>query len=201
MTNSNAFTAEQQNYFQGFALGADVARKIQGLPVIAGSAAGAASGSHGATITLGPTDAAGTAPRSPDRLRIAKLTARFLRDAGIMREGFSFQAGSGGIALAFVDYLREMMQEAGAVRRDIDPQVTAYVMNMMAFGLVNAEHVAAPEDTPSLERVVDGMAEMLERALRPDDGGNTEASKQIIRQVVAAARAQLDAMREKASNA
>ena len=26
-------------------------------------------------------------------------------DAGIMREGFSFQAGAGGIALAFVDYL------------------------------------------------------------------------------------------------
>ncbi len=47
--------------------------------------------------------------RSPDRLRISELVARFLRDSGIMRDGFSFQAGAGGIALAFVDYLARMM--------------------------------------------------------------------------------------------
>ncbi len=34
---------------------------------------------------------------------IAEMAARFLRDTGIMRDGFSFQAGAGGIALAFVD--------------------------------------------------------------------------------------------------
>jgi zinc transport system permease protein len=39
--------------------------------------------------------------KSPDRLIIAEYVARFLRDAGIMRNGFSFQAGSGGIGLAF----------------------------------------------------------------------------------------------------
>jgi len=39
--------------------------------------------------------------RSPDRLRIAEFVGRFLRDAGIMRDEFSFQAGAGGIALAF----------------------------------------------------------------------------------------------------
>jgi len=50
--------------------------------------------------------------RSPDRLRIAEFVARFLRDAGIMRNGFSFQAGSGGIALAFVSYLKQMMKQA-----------------------------------------------------------------------------------------
>jgi citrate lyase subunit alpha / citrate CoA-transferase len=50
--------------------------------------------------------------RSPDRLRISELVARFLRDSGIMRDGFSFQAGAGGIALAFVDYLARMMKDA-----------------------------------------------------------------------------------------
>ncbi len=39
--------------------------------------------------------------RSPDRLLVAEWTARFVRDAGIMKEGFSFQAGAGGISLAF----------------------------------------------------------------------------------------------------
>ena len=38
------------------------------------------------------------------------LRASF-RESGIMRNGFSFQAGAGGIALAFVDYLRRMMKE------------------------------------------------------------------------------------------
>src|SRR5438552_4638611 len=47
--------------------------------------------------------------RSPDRLRIAEFVARFLREAGIMQNGFSFQAGAGGIALAFVYYLLRMM--------------------------------------------------------------------------------------------
>ena len=51
--------------------------------------------------------------RSSDRLRIAELVARFLPDSGIMRDGFSLQAGAGGVALAFVDYLARMMKEAG----------------------------------------------------------------------------------------
>jgi len=41
--------------------------------------------------------------KSPDRLLISEYVARFLRETGIMRNGFSFQAGAGGIALAFVN--------------------------------------------------------------------------------------------------
>ena len=51
--------------------------------------------------------------RSPDRQLIAELTARFVRDTGIMQEGFSFQAGAGGTALSFSIYLAEMMRDAG----------------------------------------------------------------------------------------
>jgi len=73
--------------------------------------------------------------RSPDRLRIARLTARFLRDTGIMREGFSFQAGAGGIALAFVDYLREMMLEAGITASFVRGGSTKYLVEMLQQGL------------------------------------------------------------------
>jgi ferredoxin-nitrite reductase len=67
MADANApFTAEQQNYLQGFALGADVARKIQGLPMISNSASG---GANSATVTLGPPAAATNAPAGPDRLQ------------------------------------------------------------------------------------------------------------------------------------
>src|SRR5512146_1680385 len=75
--------------------------------------------------------------RSPDRLRIAEFVARFLRDAGIMRNGFSFQAGAGGIALAFVDYLRRMMKEDGVKARFVRGGSTRYLVEMLQEGLTD----------------------------------------------------------------
>jgi citrate lyase subunit alpha / citrate CoA-transferase len=62
-------------------------------------------------------------------LRIAEFVARFLRDAGTMRNGFSFQAGAGGIALAFVGYLKQMMKEAGVKARFVRGGSTKYLAN------------------------------------------------------------------------
>src|SRR3954447_13148844 len=73
--------------------------------------------------------------RSPDRLLIARYVAEFLRDAGIMRDGFSFQAGAGGIALAFVDYLRRMMKEANVKARFVRGGSTKYLVEMLQEGL------------------------------------------------------------------
>jgi len=75
--------------------------------------------------------------RSPDRLRIAELVAKFLREAGIMRNGFSFQAGAGGIALAFVDYLRRMMKEDGVKARFVRGGSTRYLIEMLQEGLTD----------------------------------------------------------------
>src|SRR6202158_2286470 len=75
--------------------------------------------------------------RSPDRLKVAEFVARFLRDAGIMRNGFSFQAGAGGIALAFVDYLRRMMKEDGVKARFVRGGSTRYLVEMLQEGLTD----------------------------------------------------------------
>jgi citrate lyase subunit alpha/citrate CoA-transferase len=75
--------------------------------------------------------------RSPDRLKVAEYVARFLRDAGIMRNGFSFQAGAGGIALAFVDYLRRMMKEDGVKARFVRGGSTKYLVEMLQEGLTD----------------------------------------------------------------
>ena len=75
--------------------------------------------------------------RSPDRLRIAEFVARFLRDAGIMRNGFSFQAGSGGIALAFVSYLKQMMKQAGVRARFVRGGSTKYLVELQEEGLTD----------------------------------------------------------------
>lgn len=59
--STGGFTAEQQNYLQGFALGADVARKVRGLPILSGS-----GGAMDDTVVVGamqPT--AGYLPNDP----------------------------------------------------------------------------------------------------------------------------------------
>jgi citrate lyase subunit alpha/citrate CoA-transferase len=75
--------------------------------------------------------------RSPDRLRIADFVARFLRDAGIMKNGFSFQAGAGGIALAFVSYLKQMMKESGIKARFVRGGSTKYLVELLEEGLTD----------------------------------------------------------------
>jgi len=84
-----------------------------------------------------------------------------------------------------------MMQEAGAMRRDIDPGVVAHIMNMLAFGLVAMDGIAAPETIPPTEDIIEGIAELLDRALTPDDG-NSEAGKAIVRQLSEAGLAAID---------
>jgi citrate lyase subunit alpha/citrate CoA-transferase len=75
--------------------------------------------------------------RSPDRLLIAEYVARFIRDSGILRDGFSFQAGAGGIALAFVQFLKEMMRDANVKARFVRGGSTKYLVEMLQEGLTD----------------------------------------------------------------
>jgi citrate lyase subunit alpha/citrate CoA-transferase len=75
--------------------------------------------------------------KSPDRLLIAEYVARFVRDSGIMKDGFSFQAGAGGIALAFVQFLKEMMKEAGVKARFVRGGSTQYLVDLLNAGLTD----------------------------------------------------------------
>jgi len=76
---------------------------------------------------------------SPDRLRIAELAARFCAEAGIMRPGFSFQAGAGGTTLAFATYLAELMRAEGVTARFARGGSTGHMVKMLADGLI--EHI------------------------------------------------------------
>jgi citrate lyase subunit alpha/citrate CoA-transferase len=75
--------------------------------------------------------------RSPDRLLIAEMTARFIESAGILRDGFSFQAGAGGTALAFALYLKQRMKERGIKARFIRGGSTKYLVEMLEEGLTD----------------------------------------------------------------
>ncbi len=73
--------------------------------------------------------------KSPDRLLIAEYAARFVRDSGIMRDGFSFQAGAGGTALSFGIYLKEMMKEAEVKAGFVRGGSNRYLVEMLEEGL------------------------------------------------------------------
>ena len=88
----------------------------------------------------------------------------------------------------------KMMQDAGAIRQDIDPKVIAHIMNMLAYGLVAMDEIMAAEFIPPADDVIEGIAEIMDRALTPDDGGNNEAGKAILRQISEAGRQQFEQM-------
>ena len=74
--------------------------------------------------------------KSPDRLFLAELTARFCEQAGIIKEGFSFQSGAGGTSLAVGEYFREIMKEKGIKARFARGGSNKYLVSMLEEGLI-----------------------------------------------------------------
>lgn len=75
--------------------------------------------------------------RSPDRLLIAELACEFALHAGLVKDGFSFQAGAGGISLAFLEFMRSAMRERGARARFIRGGTTGVLVDMLEEGLTD----------------------------------------------------------------
>ncbi len=75
--------------------------------------------------------------KSPDRLLLAELTARFCETAGIIRDGFSFQSGAGGTSLAVGEYFRKIMIKKGIHARFARGGSNKYLVSMLEEGLVD----------------------------------------------------------------
>ena len=75
--------------------------------------------------------------KSPDRLLIADMLAQFMEESGILKDGFSFQAGAGGTNLAFALNLKEKMKAKGIKARFIRGGSTKYLVEMLEEGLTD----------------------------------------------------------------
>lgn len=75
--------------------------------------------------------------KSPDRLLLAEWTAQFCDEAGIIRDGFSFQAGAGGTALSIGIYFSEILRERGWKARFARGGSNKYLVKMLEEGLVD----------------------------------------------------------------
>jgi TetR/AcrR family acrAB operon transcriptional repressor len=89
----------------------------------------------------------------------------------------------------WVDTLRAM-QDAGAVRQDVDVAVMAHIMDILGYGMVAIDDIKDPEDSPPMDVVMETIADMMDQILTPEDGGSVEEGKAIIRRLAATARAQ-----------
>ncbi|RPH31687.1 MAG: citrate lyase subunit alpha [Bacteroidales bacterium] len=96
--------------------------------------------------------------KSPDRLLLAEMTALFCDEAGIIRDGFSFQAGAGGTALSIGIYFSEMLKERGMKSRWARGGSNKYLVKMLEDGL--------------LEYILDGQTFDLDgvRSMRENPG-------------------------------
>lgn len=123
----------------------------------------------------------------------AVMSALLRRDPHVFglylrRPGNRLAAGrSGASRKEFV----QAMQEAGAIRRDIDPAVTAHIMNMLSYGLVAMNQTTDSREIPPTDALLEGIADLLDRALTPEHGANTEAGKTIVRAMYEAGAARL----------
>lgn len=93
------------------------------------------------------------------------------------------------------DFIR-LMQEAGAVRNDIDAAVAAHLLDMVSYGHLTLEDFKPVEEFPPDEIVLEALAEMMDRLLTPEDGGSSEGGKAVIRQIAAAALAQMEEVKQ-----
>lgn len=75
--------------------------------------------------------------KSPDRLYLAELTARFCDAAGIIKEGFSFQSGAGGVSLAVGEFFKQIMKEKGVKARFARGGSNKFLVSMLEEGLVD----------------------------------------------------------------
>lgn len=96
--------------------------------------------------------------RSPERLLIAEMAVQFAVEAGIVKDGFSFQAGAGGTSLAFAVFLRDFMREHNVNAQFVRGGSTKYLTDMLEQGLTgyildgqtfDLEGVRSMRDNPS----------------------------------------------------
>ncbi len=75
--------------------------------------------------------------KSPDRLYIAELTAKFCEAVGMIKNGFSFQAGAGGTSLSIGVFFADIMREKGIKARFVRGGSTKYLVRMLEEGLTD----------------------------------------------------------------
>jgi len=115
-----------------------------------------------------------------------RVIGSYLRKSNNMFREMQSSAVSVGILQA--------LQDASVVRKDVDPVVTAHILDMLSYGLVTIQDFRPPDELPPFDVVMEAIADMMDRLLTPEDSGNSEAGKAVIRQLAATSSAHFEEM-------
>jgi AcrR family transcriptional regulator len=124
--------------------------------------------------------------------RDRRVVGNYLRK----RDNIFTQMLSGVNTLAFF----QALQAAGTIRQDIDAAVIEHIIEMLSYGQLTIGDFKSADQFPPYDAVMEALADMMDRALQPeaDASGtdNSQAGKVIVQQITAAARAQLEQLKQ-----
>ncbi len=95
----------------------------------------------------------------------------------------------------------QALQAAGAIRKDIDAAVIEHIIEMLSYGQLTIAEFKPADQFPPYDAVMEALADMMDRALRPKGSGagkgtRSEAAKAISRRITAAARRQMEQIKQ-----
>jgi AcrR family transcriptional regulator len=96
-------------------------------------------------------------------------------------------------------FRRELVQQLQAVnviRRDLDVEVTSYVLALIRYGFLTIHEVIPENNAPPLEAVGKTLGAILERGLAPEGGADKAAGKQVLEQILLMMRDMMQQERE-----
>ena len=124
--------------------------------------------------------------------RDRRVVGNYLRK----RDNIFTQMLSGVNTLAFF----QALQAAGTIRQDIDAAVIEHIVEMLSYGQLTIGDFKPADQSPPYDAIMEALADMMDRALRPEGGApgtdNSEAGKVIVQQITAAARAQMEQIKQ-----
>lgn len=82
------------------------------------------------------------------------------------------------------DFLSRL-QQARVIRADINPATAAYVTNCLQFGFLQMQNTIQADGQPALEHTISMIVNMLDSYLTPQQGGDSEAGKVVVREMAA----------------
>ena len=90
----------------------------------------------------------------------------------------------------------QALQAVGVIRKDVDPVVTAHIMDVLSYGLVTIGEFRQPDELPPYDVIMEAIGNMMDRLLAPEDGGNSEGGKAVIRQLATTSSAYFEQMKQ-----
>lgn len=91
--------------------------------------------------------------KDPVGLKIAKDTLKVMKASGLLKDGFSYQSGAGGISLAVTDFLRDYMIKENIKGSFASGGITEYLTDMLEEGLFTSLYDVQCFDLKAIESI------------------------------------------------